>query len=170
MAEIIRRTSGDALGWKMMSWKPPAYQDSTKVRNVSTPALSGTAYSRSQSTVSPANARPMHFAAMLADFTAMVTPEENTGSRNSPALPRSANPLPHSDFTFAAYPVMPRAGVSQTAFFKRFDRDGSSPTMALSRSVSVPWNCSRYSRFATTPSEQRPLEKGMVQYQTCTCF
>lgn len=44
----------------------------------------------------------MQRAARLAEVTAMVTPLENTGSRNSPALPRSAKPLPHSAVTLAA--------------------------------------------------------------------
>ena len=42
-----------------------------------------------------------HVGPMLADFMAIVTPEENTGSRNSPALPSNAKPLPCKLFTLA---------------------------------------------------------------------
>ena len=39
----MRRMSGVWRSWKMIFWKPPAYQASTKARKVSTPAFSGTA-------------------------------------------------------------------------------------------------------------------------------
>jgi hypothetical protein len=41
------------------------------------------------------------FHGLLADFSAMVTPEENTGSRNSAAFPSSAQPRPCIAFTLA---------------------------------------------------------------------
>src|SRR5687768_16000746 len=95
----MRRTSGCCVRWKMIFWKPPAYHDSTKRRNVFTPARSGMEKSRSQSTCSPAYLRARQYDASCADLKAMVTPEENTGSRNSPALPSNAYPGPHSDDT-----------------------------------------------------------------------
>ncbi len=56
----------------------------------------------SQLTVSPRNCRSRTEAASLAECKAKVTPEENTGSRNSAALPRSANPGPCRVLTLAA--------------------------------------------------------------------
>ncbi len=50
----------------------------------------GCSYSVSQSICSPLIARSTNGTAKLEDFNAMVTPDENTGSKNSPALPNKA--------------------------------------------------------------------------------
>ena len=48
-----------------------------------------------------AGERQMQHSAGVAERMAMVTPEENTGSRNSAALPKSAKPGPCKVVTFA---------------------------------------------------------------------
>src|SRR6218665_3476398 len=111
----------------MPFWNPPAYQDGTNTRKVSTPAWRGRAESLSQSTGAPSAWRCRQTAAKLADLKAMVTPLEKTGARNSPALPSKAKPLPHSDVTLAEYPVMQRAGVSHDALASRLRRPGAWP-------------------------------------------
>ena len=65
-------------------------------------AGSGTSNCDCQSTAAPRSWASSTCAAMLAERIAIVTPDENTGSRNSAALPSSANPGPYIDLTFAA--------------------------------------------------------------------
>src|SRR3546814_5639303 len=70
-------------GWKKIADRLPSYQLSTKPRNVATPIFSGSENSRSQSTDSSRSCRPSTPVARSADFIAMPTPDENTGSRSS---------------------------------------------------------------------------------------
>ena len=97
-----RRVVGSGRSKKMMSCREPSYQALTNARNVSTPYISGSAKLASQSTASPRNCRARASAASLAYCMAMVTPEDNTGSRNSAALPSNAKPLPCNALTRAA--------------------------------------------------------------------
>lgn len=64
---------------------------------------------------------------------------------------------------------MERPGVSHTALRSTWARLGVSAMMARRRSTSLPSYRARNSGVATTPCEQRPPEKGMVQNHTSWC-
>src|SRR5262244_2983387 len=95
---------GCLFGLIRIRGRAPSYQLRTKTLNTPTAWPTAPSYSASQSTVSPDSERWTSPAAMLDDSRASVTPEEKTGSRNSEALPVTAQPGPWNLVVAAAHP------------------------------------------------------------------
>src|SRR5688572_18658398 len=122
---MARLMASGFFGYMKTFCSDPSYQVCTNTRNTPTAFAMAGEYSLSQSIFSPPSWRAQSFAARLADSSASVTPELKMGSRNSEALPVTAQPGPWYFETDAVHPSRRVVFITGVALASRFWMFGS---------------------------------------------
>src|SRR5450432_2720415 len=120
-------------------------------------------YSFSQSTARPLSLSTTSLPAIWLETVASVTPDENTGSRNSVTFPVSTNPSPKKRSVVDDQDSSTRGSNKNSTSLKRSFRYGSEAIRLRICSSGVPERPAKKEGSPTKPSDVTPVEKGIIQ-------
>src|SRR5664279_2570611 len=120
-------------------------------------------YSFSQSMLRPFYFSTTSFPAIWLETVASVTPEENTGSKNSVTLPVSTNPSPKNRSVVDDQDSSTLGSNKNSMSLNLSFRYDSAAINARNCCSVLPGYFSKNDGSPTNPSDVTPVEKGMIQ-------